>query len=99
MHKFAKESTIFLLVAALLLIPLASAHAQDPLDEKEITGSMMVADFILVRPVGFVATIIGTALFALSLPFSGPGGNLQSAADMMVIAPARFTFHRALGDF
>jgi hypothetical protein len=99
MHRFAKESIVFVLVAALLLLPVAGARAQDPLDDKEITGSMMVADFLLMRPVGFVATIIGTALFALSLPFSGPGGNLQSAADLMVIAPARFTFHRALGDF
>jgi hypothetical protein len=99
MHGFTRNATIFLLVAALLLLPMAVARAQDPLDEKEITGSMMVADLLLMRPVGFVATVIGGAAFLISLPFSAAGGNMDAAADMMVGAPARFTFYRALGDF
>lgn len=99
MHLLTRNAIIFLLVAALLAPPLGVVYAQDPLDEQEITGSMMVADLLLLRPVGFVATIIGGAAFILSLPFSAAGGNMDAAADMMVGAPARFTFHRALGDF
>jgi hypothetical protein len=59
----------------------------------------MAADALFVRPLGLAATILGTGLFVISLPFSALGGNTGEAFEEMVVDPARFTFTRELGEF
>ncbi|HTL59742.1 MAG TPA: hypothetical protein VL361_28990 [Candidatus Limnocylindrales bacterium] len=56
-------------------------------------------DAVLGRPVGFAATVIGSAAFVISLPFTAPSGSIKSTADSLVGKPGRFTFTRPLGDF
>ena len=56
-------------------------------------------DAVLGRPVGFAATIIGGAVFVVSLPLAAASGSIKPAADKLVGKPARFTFTRPLGDF
>lgn len=58
-----------------------------------------VTDVILVRPLGFVATILGAAFFVISLPVAIPSRSTQKAADTLVGKPAHFTFQRPVGDF
>ena len=60
---------------------------------------IMAADLLAARPVGMAAFVAGTAIFAISLPFSILGGNTDVAFDRLVIDPARYTFFRPLGDF
>jgi hypothetical protein len=56
-------------------------------------------DAVLGRPVGLAATVVGSALFVVSLPFTATSGSIKPSADALVGAPARFTFSRPLGDF
>lgn len=100
MHKIAKQSMVLLVISTLIFIPFnSSALAKDPLKHDDICAGMMVADFLLVRPLGIAATIVGTALFIASLPFSALGGNTQTACRKMVVEPAKHAFKRPLGDF
>jgi hypothetical protein len=65
----------------------------------EPSAGAMAVDAVAVRPLGLVATVIGTGLFVISLPFSALGGNVDEAAQQLVVAPARFTFKRPLGEY
>ena len=44
-----------------------------------------------------VATVIGTAFYIVSLPFSLAGGNAAEAGEALVVGPAMSTFVRCLG--
>ena len=100
MHKIVKQSTAFFLIAALLFVPFSSsAIASVDFEKKDPSAGAMVADFVLVRPVGIVALIAGSAFFIISLPFSALGGNVKAAARNLVVKPAKFAFTRPLGDF
>ena len=56
-------------------------------------------DAVLGRPVGLAATVVGSAVFVVSLPFTATSGSIKSSADSLVGKPGRFTFTRPLGDF
>jgi hypothetical protein len=100
MYKIKKHTLIFLLISALVCVPLgASAFAAAQTSNEEITGSTMTADLLLVRPLGIVATVLGCAVFVVSLPFSALGGNTKQASQKLVKEPAEFTFTRPLGSF
>ncbi|GAA4649303.1 hypothetical protein GCM10023116_15770 [Kistimonas scapharcae] len=57
----------------------------------------MTADLFLARPLLLVTTAVGTAIFIVSSPFSALGGNINQAADKLVLEPAKATFVRCLG--
>jgi len=61
------------------------------------TGLAMAGDVALARPLLFVGTVIGTALFVVSSPFSLLGGNIAEAGKTLVVTPAKATFVRCLG--
>jgi hypothetical protein len=63
----------------------------------DILRGKMVVDFGLVRPLGIVATVAGSAIFLASLPFSISGGNAGEVMQKLVVEPARFSFTRPLG--
>ncbi|MCP5163229.1 MAG: hypothetical protein H6999_06045 [Hahellaceae bacterium] len=65
--------------------------------EETPSALAMTGDAIFVRPVMFVGTLVGAAVYIVSLPFSALGGNAGEAADVLVIEPARTTFVRCLG--
>jgi hypothetical protein len=54
---------------------------------------------VVLRPVGAVATVIGSAFWLISLPFSAAGDNYDTATKKLVKEPAAFTFKRPLGEF
>ena len=65
--------------------------------EDEPSAEAMAADVLIARPLGIVATTLGAAVFLVSLPFSAAGGNVDEAAETLVVGPARETFVRCLG--
>jgi hypothetical protein len=99
MLKHLKQSFVFLTIAALILIPFATESlAQDTSAQTGYTAEKMVADILLVRPVGILATVFGSAVFIVALPFSLLGGNTGATFENLVVTPAKFTFKRPLGD-
>jgi len=57
----------------------------------------MVADLLFTRPLGLVATVVGTAFFVVGLPFEAASGDLARPAHFLIVEPARYTFRRPLG--
>ena len=100
---FAKKGLIFFIIVMLIVIPFATtAFAQmgaDDDDKEGNSGGKMLFDLLLIRPVGILATVIGSALFVVSLPFSAIGGNTKPAYKKMVKEPAKYTFTRPLGEY
>jgi len=100
MHKIRKQSMILLLIAAMIFIPFGtSALAQSKTMDNNASAEAMTADLLVIRPLGIVATVVGSAIFIVSLPFSALGGNTKTACWKLVQDPAKFTFKRPLGDF
>lgn len=92
-NKFSRLLTATTLSAALLLpqIGVAQEVAEDP------SGLAMAGDAIIARPLGIVFTVVGTALYVVTLPFSLLGGNAKQAGQELVVGPAEATFVRCLG--
>ena len=100
MFKIAKKSLIITIIAAMLIMPLAtSALAAEYWDTEDPSGGEMVFDFVVLRPVGLVATAVGSVFFVVSSPFAALGGNMDTAKEKLVKDPAAFTFKRPLGQF
>jgi hypothetical protein len=80
-------------------VPGASADDWDDLDDwdQENAAERMIADTLVVRPVGIAATVLGSVSYVISLPFSYFGGNQYEAQETLVEDPARHTFQRPLG--
>lgn len=93
---FPRKPLVALVATALLAAsPLATASEVrygDP------NFSTMVIDGLIARPLGLGATVVGTAFWIVTLPFSALGGNVSEATDKLIVEPARFTFIRPLGE-
>jgi hypothetical protein len=78
--------------AAILSLGANTASAANDDDLK------VAADALVVRPVCFVATAVGTGLFVISLPIAAISRSIKKTAHVLVVRPARATFTRPLGD-
>jgi len=100
MFCIVKKSMVILMISVLLIAPGAStALAEEYFEKEDPTGGMMIYDMCLVRPIGIVATAVGSVFYVISLPFSALGDNTDQAAQALVKDPAAYTFSRPLGDF
>ena len=63
------------------------------------SAEAMLMDGVVIRPLGLVATLLGGAIFIVTLPFSALGGNMGEAGQVLVVDPAKMTFQRPLGEF
>ena len=82
---------MLLVIITLVFTFAASASCQQPAE--------VIADVVLVRPLSLAATVIGTALFIVALPFSVPSGSVNDTARTLVAAPFNYTFSRPIGYF
>ncbi len=99
-----KFIVVVVVVIGVLLLPLANASGKvrysayhEPFLEPG-SGEAMVIDAVIFRPIGVLTTVIGGAAFVVSLPFSTLGGNVDEAADKLIVEPIDYTFKRKLGD-
>ncbi len=100
MHKRKNKSTVCFLIAGLIFSPAASpALGFEAVLDEPVSAESMIVDVVLARPLGLVTTVLGAALFVVSLPFSALGKNAGAAYENLVKRPAAFTFQRPLGDF
>lgn len=85
--------------ATVLLLASSVSFAQQGAEvvEEKPSALAMTADLLLVRPVMLVATVVGSAVWLVSSPFSLAGGNAGEAAETLVLEPAKTTFVRCLG--
>ncbi len=90
-----KAAALFVAVAVVLVI---ASGASGPAFGKE-PDIPVTADILIVRPVSLAATVVGTALFFVSLPFSIPSDSVETVAKKLVEEPFRYTFMRPVGGF
>jgi hypothetical protein len=88
-----KRISALALSMVLILATTTSSRATD-----DFSAEAMIADTIVVRPICFAATAVGTAFFIVSLPFSLISRSTPKAARALVAKPAAATFTRPLGD-
>jgi hypothetical protein len=78
---------------ALLMVPSTRALGAD-----KPTGSAIVLDVLLARPLGIASIALGAGVFIIALPFTLPTMTVGTAADKLVAEPFRFTFIRPIGE-
>jgi hypothetical protein len=110
-----RKAITYLVILALACSSLAlpkplqaggAPHAADPGAVQVARGTArepgaagMIIDGLVARPLGLVATLVGSVVFVVTLPFSALGGNVDQAREKLVDAPIGFTFTRCLGCF
>lgn len=105
MLSYKKTLVSCLLAIALILSPLSALAAKNPIQAQLNSNKeppdpvVMIVDLVIVRPLGLIGLIGGSAFFIVSLPFSALGGNTDDAWESLVVSPAEFTFIRPLGGF
>lgn len=92
---------VFLMALALgnLCFAQSSGYTVSGVGEVEENPSAlaMTGDLLVVRPVMLTITVVGAALWLVSLPFSAAGGNAKQVGKTLVGVPATHTFVRCLG--
>jgi hypothetical protein len=94
------QSGVALLVAVLFLGATSLVHAAEDsyiARSDDVSAEAMVADGLLLRPGGVIATLLGTVVFVVTLPFSIPTKSVDKAAQKLIVDPAKYTFVRPLG--
>lgn len=98
MHKLIKQSTVLLIALSLVLIPVGSqVMAQAEVEEANPSAGSMTYDLLVMRPLGAVATVLGSAVFVLSIPFTAISDTIPTATEKLVTDPYHFTVTRPLG--
>ena len=84
------------LLATLLIIQLASVAVAKAQSAKP-SASAVVSDALVLRPLGFAGTVLGTTAFVVSLPVTLGLHKTHEAEKLLVKKPFRYTFERLFG--
>ena len=88
----------YTLATALSLSCLAFAGTATSTEYDQADPSPYIMFWDLVsRPMTAAATVVGGAVWVVSLPFSLIGGNAGEAGEALVAEPFNYTFARPLG--
>lgn len=87
------------LLTALCVLAMTACSINTSSAESDAETFNALADVAVVRPGCFVATVIGTAAFVVSLPVAAMSKSVKKSAEALVLKPGRATFKRPIGDF
>ena len=83
------------LLSAVLVAPAAAAA--DPTAGASRDYAAITVDMLLLRPLSVMSTLLGSALFVISLPITAPFRVVGAASDQLVVEPGAYAFTRPLG--
>jgi hypothetical protein len=89
-----KMKPITIICAAAILLATATPTLAGPQRDPDV----VCADAVVLRPLLFGATVVGSAVFVVTLPFAALSKSVKSTAHALVVVPAEATFTRPLGD-
>ena len=75
----------------------ASDYDRGYLESEGPHGGEMFSDLFIVRAATASVTVLGTAIWIVSLPFTLIGGNAGEAGETLIVEPFAYTFSRPLG--
>jgi hypothetical protein len=94
------KSLTILCAVAIGLGSVTNGRASDGDQSSNNDKSMaVVADVVIARPTCLVATVFGSVMFVVALPFAAMSSTVHKTAHALVVGPAKATFTRPLGDF
>ncbi|HOB61958.1 MAG TPA: hypothetical protein PKI41_07520 [Candidatus Competibacteraceae bacterium] len=88
---------IILILTAILTLTAPLTMAEEGGPNAPASPDLMAADMLLARPAGVVATVLGSAIFIVGLPFTLISGSTDQAAQQLMQKPANYTFSRPMG--
>jgi hypothetical protein len=88
-----KVITILLTLVIILTSSMAFAAAAGS-DTEEINVTMDLA----LRPLGFAAAVMGSAIFIISFPIAAITDSIETTARVLIVEPVKFTFVRPIGE-
>ena len=91
-----KISHVLAAVLAACVMTLAPMSQADT-TQSTPSALAMTGDALFARPALLAMTLVGGAVYVVSLPFSLLGGNAAEAGKVLVVDPAKATFVRCLG--
>ncbi len=93
------------LISAQIGVLVAVAPATSFAADDEATVGAQIFDAMLLRPLGAIRLVAGTAalaatgvLYTLRLPFDPDTGPFEEAAELLVVEPGNYLFRRPLGE-
>jgi len=108
-----KQVLSLLLAGALILTPMTArpCSAQEsappspvsrqtdsaPADHQDPPGELIIADVLIMRPLGMAACIIGLAGAIVAAPFAATTNSFDRVSRQLVNVPFNYTFVRPLG--
>ena len=95
MHIWVKRFVVLFTAVMLLVFPIVSnalAASAIEVERQDPTAGAMFYDLVLLRPFGAVATVGGSVVFVLGLPFSALGGNVAKSGEKLVGDPFTVPF-------
>jgi len=103
MNRLRSFIVIVVFIFCFVNMPIMTMGATEPKAMSGRQGKVdpitMVVDLALARPLGLVSTIAGLTVFIVASPLSALGGNADETWNVLVVAPANYTFQRPLGHF
>ena len=97
MYKRPKSLLIIIMITTIFIVPFESfAYLEEKLSEPSSFDYFF--DIIVWRPLGISATVLGTGLFVITLPFSLPTKTVTQTREKLIEAPYNFTFKRPWGE-
>jgi hypothetical protein len=94
-----KLLSYIILLSVMSFTPLARSQSVEAVDP-----GFVLLDVLLYRPAGFVATVVGSAVFVGMSPLTAfasipaPHDAFNKTFNILVLAPAAYTFVRPVGD-
>jgi len=94
-----KLASLFVLVSLTSCSTLAPSR-----NVEEVQPGFVMMDVLFYRPVGLIATVVGTGLYVGISPFTAlasipePHDAFVKTGKILVLSPANYTFVRPLGD-
>ena len=101
MFRSRMRAGIALTMAMLLLCATGLVHAMadtyTATSSSDVAAEAILVDGFILRPAGVLATVVGSLVFVVTLPFSIPTRSVDKAAQKLVVDPAKYTFVRPMG--
>ena len=102
MNKKARKIWSLVLLTTFFLTAFSPSVIAEPSKDharNNATAGAIIGDLLLIRPVLFAGTLIGSCAFITTLPFTLIGRNTKYAAKKLVVEPAQYTFTYPLGSY
>jgi hypothetical protein len=92
-----KVITILIIAFFVLVLNSLTFAATQGVGSSPPSSGAVVSDILVLRPLGFTGTILGSAAFVVSLPVTLATHKVDKVEKILVEEPFNYTFERPLG--